>query len=51
MLNEFMIVLKTAGVDVDEKVTDAWTTLFDIIGNLVDPLKPELRGKIMNSTI
>jgi hypothetical protein len=51
MLNEFMIVLKTAGVDVDEKVTDAWTPLFEIIGNLVDPLKPELRGKIMNSTI
>lgn len=49
MLTEYLIVLKSAGVDVDDKVTDAWTTLFDLIGNLVDPLKPE-RERIMNST-
>lgn len=39
MLPEFLAVLKGAGVEVSEEVKEAWTTLYDVIGNLVDPLK------------
>ncbi|CAD5218667.1 unnamed protein product [Bursaphelenchus okinawaensis] len=41
MLPELLAVLKSNGVDVNEDVKEAWTTLFDVIGNLVDPLKTD----------
>lgn len=47
MLTEFLVVLKSTGIELDDQVTDAWTTLFDLIGNLVDPLKPDTRDRLI----
>ena len=35
MLPEYIAVLETAGVDVTPEIREAWTTLFDVIGNLL----------------
>ncbi|CAD5226040.1 unnamed protein product [Bursaphelenchus xylophilus] len=41
MLPELLNVMKSNGIDVNDDVKEAWTTLFDVLGNLVDPLKTD----------
>uniref|UniRef100_A0AC34RQD9 Globin family profile domain-containing protein n=1 Tax=Panagrolaimus sp. JU765 TaxID=591449 RepID=A0AC34RQD9_9BILA len=38
MLPEFLSMLRSSGVDVTPEVEEAWSTMFDVIGNLVSKL-------------
>ncbi|KAI6218647.1 GLOBIN domain-containing protein [Aphelenchoides fujianensis] len=44
MHTEYMIVLRSLGVESKADIEDAWHTFFDAIGNLVDPMKTELKA-------
>ncbi|KAI6180885.1 GLOBIN domain-containing protein [Aphelenchoides besseyi] len=44
MHTEFMVVLRSQGVENTEQINDSWFTLFDVLGNMVDPMKTEIRA-------